>query len=72
MYNIMVNFIDGICDLSWPLMASKMEKCHVLVLFILNFFQYEYRNGIQIASEPKIGVLFGGIIEGQMVLDLRP
>ena len=56
MYNIMVHFIDDICDLTWPFMASKTEKCHVLVLFISKFFQFEYRNRIQIASEPKVGV----------------
>ena len=36
MYIAMVHSIDDICDLSWPLMASKTEKLHVLVLFTLN------------------------------------
>ena len=26
MYIVMVDFFDGICNLSWPLMASKTEK----------------------------------------------
>ena len=38
MYIVMVHFIVGICDLSWPLMASKTEKYHILVFFLHIFF----------------------------------
>ena len=39
MYIVMVHFIVGICDLSWPLMASKTEKYHVMVIFLQIFYQ---------------------------------
>ena len=61
MYIVMVHFIVGICDLSWPLMASKTEKYHVLVIFLQIFFsifgKFNLSNGLYIAPGPQKGIL---------------
>ena len=58
---VKVHFIVGICDLSWPLMASKTEKYHVLVIFLQVFFsifgKFNLSNGLYIAPGPQKGIL---------------
>ena len=76
MYIVMVHFIVGICDLSWPLMASKTEKYHVLVIFLQVFFsifcKFNLTNGLYIAPGPQKGILYGGFIREQMAFQWRP
>ena len=57
MYIVMVHFIVGICDLSWPLMASKTEKYHVLVIFLQIFGKFNLSNGLYIDPGPQKGIL---------------
>ena len=61
----MVNFLEGIYDLSWPL---KMKNIMFWYFFFFKFFQFYFRHGLHIASGPQKGALFVGIIGGKMVL----
>ena len=68
MYIVMVHFIVGICDLSWPVMASKTEKYHVLVIFcnFLTFFcKFKLTNGLYSAPGPQKFILYWGILEAR-------
>ena len=66
MYIVMVHFIVGICDLSWPLMASKTEKYHILVIFLHIFFQFFATSTSPMDyTGPRKGILYGGFISGQ-------
>ena len=73
MYIVMVNFIVGICDLSWPLMASKTEKYHILVIFLHIFFIFfATSTSLMDYTGPQKGILYGGFIREQMAFQLRP
>ena len=57
MYIVMVHFIVGICDLSWPLMASKTEQYHILVIFLhIAYCKFNLTNGLYIDPGPQKGM----------------
>ena len=51
----------------WPLTASKPQKRK----FFSFFFKFNLTNELYIASGPQKGILLGGFIRGQMVLQWR-
>ena len=66
MYIVMVHFIVGICDLSWPLMASKTEQYHILVIFLhIAYCKFNLTNGLYIDPGPQKGILYWGFISGK-------